>query len=828
MAGARLGPTECEREIGMADNKQFKRRESPEVADDDPLAELTRIMGLQETPEEAVEPPTDHGASDESEVEIDLEKELMGELSDEPANVAPLRAVSTEMPAPEPVPEFSTDVDDQEMERALAGVAESEPNSPGEASAEPSFPEPALEDAPKAPVLRPNEPESFEQLVARARGFPAPEPVDPLTDEALPKVVTRSISASVAPQTEPAVSGNEVKLDDGRNTLEDELKTLLADIGDPPVEAGDGQGEGDAPADDVAPVDDAGTYKPIFGRSNVQPLTPSAAPEPEAEEIDFGSGFETDLDDAVAGAASESSGVPEIETVEVPEQAQSAFDDLEIPELVAEPPAPIVSDHEDLEAEFSALFGDADKPAVSPAVASAPTVPAEPATNLEDPLEMDTFDLEADDLDVEVSSDEDRIAAASAAVAATAAMPVAHQLRGGRESTKEAALETLAARAQSDGLADGRSSRRGMMIAAVVVGIAMLGGIGIFALSFGGGETDAPPAVVLAEPGDVKIKPDDPGGTTVPNQDNKVYEKVSGESSVDSPSQEKLVTTAEEPVDVATQTIRTRVIDTTPARQPDTQKSEERIVPSQTESPTLTNDDVVVVVPRRVKTMIVKPDGTMVPREETAPAVAPQITAASDPDSTAGDGQSALAGEGTVVTNPDGTPFIVPTPRPDRSTVASENATAPSQNGVSDDATSSASLAAPAARTEVSPRPTVAIEQPVTPAPTDAQDTVATTSPTPAAEPEKPATTPTSPAVGPYAIQIASQPTREGAQSSYQSLARRYGSVIGGRGVNIVKADIPGKGVYYRVRVPAGSKSEASSLCRSYKAAGGSCFVARQ
>lgn len=826
MAGAQLGPTECERENSMADNKQFKRRETPEVADDDPLAELTRIMGLQETPEETVEPPTDHSASDEADVEIDLEKELMGELSDEPANVAPLRAVPTETPAAQPESEFAVDVD-QEMERALAGASEPEPEpiATGEARAETSFPEPSSEDAPKAPVLRPNEQETFEQLVARARSFPAPEPVDPLADEVLPKVVTRSADAFATVPAERAVPDNAVNQDDGRNTLEDELKTLLADIGDPPAEA-----DVDQVADDTS-KDDAGTYKPIFGRSNVQPLMPSAAPEPqpepEVEEIDLGSNFEADLDDAVAEAASEAAGIPEVETVEVPEQAQSVADDLEIPELAVEPPAPVVSDHDDLEAEFSALFGDNDRPAVSPAAMPAPAVPAEPAASLEDPLEMETFDLEADDLDVAASSDEDRIAAASAEVAATAAMPVARQLSGGRESTKEAALETLAARAQSDGIAGGRSGRRGMMIAAVVVGVALLGGIGIFAMSFGGGETNAPPAVVLAEPGDVKIKPDDPGGTTVPNQDNKVYEKVSGESSVDSPSQEKLVTTAEEPVDVATRTVRTRVIDTAPARQPDTQKSEERIVPSQTENPTLTNDDVVVVVPRRVKTMIVKPDGTMVPREEAAPAVAPQITAASDPVATADDGQSALAGEGTVVTNPDGSAFIVPTPRPDRGPVASQNATAPSQNGESGDTTSSASLNAPEARTEVSPRQ-AAVEQPVTPAPTDAQETAATASPTPAAQPEKPAAASPRPAAGPYAIQIASQPTREGAQSTYQSLARRYGSVIGGRGVNIVKADIPGKGVYYRVRVPAGSKSDASSLCRSYKAAGGSCFVARQ
>lgn len=76
-------------------------------------------------------------------------------------------------------------------------------------------------------------------------------------------------------------------------------------------------------------------------------------------------------------------------------------------------------------------------------------------------------------------------------------------------------------------------------------------------------------------------------------------------------------------------------------------------------------------------------------------------------------------------------------------------------------------------------------------------------------------------------MQIASQPSEAAAQSSYQDLARRYGSVIGDKGVNIVKAEIAGKGTFWRVRIPAQSRNDAISLCESYKAAGGNCFVSR-
>ena len=76
-------------------------------------------------------------------------------------------------------------------------------------------------------------------------------------------------------------------------------------------------------------------------------------------------------------------------------------------------------------------------------------------------------------------------------------------------------------------------------------------------------------------------------------------------------------------------------------------------------------------------------------------------------------------------------------------------------------------------------------------------------------------------------MQIASQPSADSAKSTYQDLAKRYGEVIGGRGVNIVKAEITGKGTYWRVRVPAKSRNDAIDLCTDYKSAGGNCFVSK-
>ncbi len=91
---------------------------------------------------------------------------------------------------------------------------------------------------------------------------------------------------------------------------------------------------------------------------------------------------------------------------------------------------------------------------------------------------------------------------------------------------------------------------------------------------------------------------------------------------------------------------------------------------------------------------------------------------------------------------------------------------------------------------------------------------------------EKPVETAALPA-GSYVIQIASLPSEADAQNSYSKLSAKFANVIGGRGVDIKRAEIKNKGTYYRVRIPAGSKQEAQQLCSQYKQAGGSCLVSK-
>jgi len=81
---------------------------------------------------------------------------------------------------------------------------------------------------------------------------------------------------------------------------------------------------------------------------------------------------------------------------------------------------------------------------------------------------------------------------------------------------------------------------------------------------------------------------------------------------------------------------------------------------------------------------------------------------------------------------------------------------------------------------------------------------------------------------GGYAVQVSSQRSEGEAQAAFRSLQAKYPRELGSRHAEFRRADLGAKGIYYRALVgPFGSAEEASSVCRSLKAAGGSCIVQR-
>ena len=486
-----------------------------------------------------------------------------------------------------------------------------------------------------------------------------------------------------------------------------------------------------------------------------------------------------------AAAAKEEA--PEIETIEVVEAAPRLEDDLDIPEVPYEEPTPPADPFDSFEAELAHGFDDMQDPHAS-------TAPAAAAPSRADASKPDLAEEEARWLSAPPMSDDSF----------------------DYESEVD---QELAAAPYEPKRVEAAPRRRSTMLAAAVAGIVIVAAVGFVGASFFGEGSDGP-ALVKADDEPLKVRPENPGGTTVPNQNSKVYESVASKGTETAPGQERLISTAEEPVDVLQQT------DSDSALAPgiDDQgnaddmvgmevgsseddgsdelaavmgqpKSEDRIDPAAQPAENAPAEEVATVTPRKVRTMVVRPDGTLVPREdpapvaEAAPAQQNAVTSVLEAPAVGTpsiDGATALSAEaeddGIVVETPQ-TVAVVPTPRVEPGQAPQRQAAAPQP------------------------------QQQAAPAPTPAS---ASTAAAPAGQ-----------AAGGWSMQIASQPTAEGAQAAYQDLARRYGSVLQGRGVDIVRADIEGRGTYYRVRIPASSRDEAIQLCTRYKAAGGSCFVSR-
>ena len=74
-------------------------------------------------------------------------------------------------------------------------------------------------------------------------------------------------------------------------------------------------------------------------------------------------------------------------------------------------------------------------------------------------------------------------------------------------------------------------------------------------------------------------------------------------------------------------------------------------------------------------------------------------------------------------------------------------------------------------------------------------------------------------------VQLSSQRSEGDARASMQSISGRYGSLFQGSSPEIRRADLGAKGIYYRVMLPANSRSQANEICSRIKSSGGECFV---
>ena len=424
-------------------------------------------------------------------------------------------------------------------------------------------------------------------------------------------------------------------------------------------------------------------------------------------------------------------------------------------------------------------------------------------------------------------------------------------------------------------------SRKGLMAVAAVLALVVLGGgVAVVLGLMGDGNTQTgEPVIVRADRTPVKEMPAGASADTADGTGQAVFDRVAGRPAK---TEEKLVDSSETPKEVA------RII------LPDSQSGE--TVPvvgieglsgsgSEDKIEARISDDTTPPVsvpkydpigPKKVRTVIVRPDGTIVsspapsnenenlPQSGSEPSPSPSRATASD---AVGEG----AAGGTSRPRPSAVRTVSVTPEPAASGAPSRplgqigepasSAGAPARVTVvptrpvtlpGDDNARSATVA-PATQSQsqilglsagaaipkprpdrgsaLAPRRIAA--QPAAPVTSQRNSAENPGGPTnllaaapPASQPAAAALPPRSSAGGQYVVQVSSQRSQEAAQATYRTLQRQYPSVLGPYSADIQRAQVQDRGVFYRVRVgPFAARSEAVDLCNQLKASGGSCFV---
>ncbi len=78
-----------------------------------------------------------------------------------------------------------------------------------------------------------------------------------------------------------------------------------------------------------------------------------------------------------------------------------------------------------------------------------------------------------------------------------------------------------------------------------------------------------------------------------------------------------------------------------------------------------------------------------------------------------------------------------------------------------------------------------------------------------------------------WTVQLVSQRQPQKAWDNWDSLKNRHGKLLRNKTAAVVRADVEGQGIYYRLRVHKLKKGQAKRLCRSLKRKGTGCFIAR-
>ena len=318
-----------------------------------------------------------------------------------------------------------------------------------------------------------------------------------------------------------------------------------------------------------------------------------------------------------------------------------------------------------------------------------------------------------------------------------------------------------------------RRGRKVLMAASGLIGVLALGGALAFAYKIGGDSDIAKagkPPLIQADSRPVKVAPDSPGGKEFPHKNKKIYERLDGRD-------------GEEVVKIK-------------PRQEDIAAAATAAVGSPGAAPAANPSAAPPGAPRRVKTLTVRPDGTI---GEASPQVA-AATPATPPRA--------------VVPAPDGTVAMTFPSAPPAAAPAQTTASIPGQPVTPKIPQPAAPPPAPQQQAAVS----LPVQKPQAPR-------AAAPAPRPAAAQPAAGT-----GTGNYVVQVAARKSQTDALAAFADIQQKYPRLLNGYRPIIKRADLGNKGVWYRLNVgPVESRQVASSLCGKLKGAGmRSCLVRAQ
>ena len=321
-----------------------------------------------------------------------------------------------------------------------------------------------------------------------------------------------------------------------------------------------------------------------------------------------------------------------------------------------------------------------------------------------------------------------------------------------------------------------RRSRKGLWAAAALVAIGVIGVGGAMTMRGGPKTADGQPPLIAADANPVKIEPVNPGGTEIPNQNKQIYERANAAAPA---AVTKVVSREEQPVDVqqTARMMQPRVVGATPQNgegaDPINALANAPLASTPVAAPGEPALTAVPAVPglgepRRVRTVSIRPDGTVLPAAG-APANGGNMAAAPAP----------LTTGSTAQTRPR------PTPAPELPK-AQERAAAPATTPVQ------IARAAPA---------------------------------------EAPAAAPATSAIragtGDFTVQLGAPGSESEARATFSGLQKKYAGILGGQQPIVRRTDLAGGKTVYRLRVGPFSREDATTMCTQLQAAGGQCFIAK-